>query len=325
MSEWLYEAGIGENRAALVEGGDIIEAYVETDDDGPLLGTIAPARLTERPGSGRAARATLVDGTEILLASIPGGTSEGRTLLVEIVREAIPEAGRPKPARARLAPVGAVPISGPDLLARITATGIAVRQCRAHEADHLEAAGWSELLDEAETGEIAFAGGQLRMSVTPAMTLFDIDGAPPLERLALDGACATARAIRRLGIGGSIGIDFPTLADKAGRQRVVAAFDNALDAPFERTAINGFGFLQIIRPRPRASLPERIAVDPVAARLRGVLRGIERLRPTDPVDHRLPPSLIAAIDARPQWLADLHRRTGRPHRFDAAPAGNSGP
>ncbi|MEX7252847.1 hypothetical protein AB2D16_32835, partial [Pseudomonas aeruginosa] len=81
---------------------------------------------------------------------------------------------------------------------------------RSHETDALEAAGWSELLDEAASGEIVFPLGALRLSPTPAMTLFDVDGAPPLDTLAVAAAHAVARAIRRHGIGGSIGIDFPT-------------------------------------------------------------------------------------------------------------------
>ena len=318
MSEWLYEAGIGENRAALVEHGEIVEAHVEPDNAGLSLGTIAEARLVERPGAARAARIAFGDGSEALLDAIPKGLSEGRSLLVEIVREAIPEAGRPKPARARIAGEGAIPLPGPDLLARITASGVPVRTCQPHQGDELEAAGWSELLDEAASGEIAFPGGQLRMSVTPAMTLFDIDGAPPVEPLAVAGGIAAARAIRRFGIGGSIGVDFPTLADKPARNRVVEAFDAALPQPFERTAINGFGFLQVVRRRPRASLPELLALDPAAAELRAVLRRIERSGATDPVEHRLPARLIAALDQRPDWRAALHRRTGRPHLFSLA-------
>lgn len=318
MSEWLYEAGIGENRAALIEGREIVEARIEPDDAGPTLGTIAEARLIERPTANRGARIELADGGEALLDAIPKGLSEGRALLVEIVREAIPEAGRPKPPRARLASEGAGPAPSPDLLARITATGISVRTCQPHQADALEAAGWSELLAEAASGEIAFPGGQLRMSVTPAMTLFDIDGAPPLEPLAIGGGIAAARAIRRFGIGGSIGVDFPTLPDKPARNRVVEAFDGALPQPYERTAINGFGFLQVVRRRPRASLPELLALDPLAAELRAMLRRIERGGPTDPTAHRLPPALFAALDRRPDWLTALHRRTGRPHLFSPA-------
>ena len=109
MSEWLYEAGIVENRAARIEDGTIVEAHVETDDAGPQPGMIAPARLIERPGAGRSARIAFADGTEALLDAIPKGLSEGRDLMVEIVREGIPEAGRPKPPRARIAPDGAMP------------------------------------------------------------------------------------------------------------------------------------------------------------------------------------------------------------------------
>src|SRR3546814_16145476 len=83
------------------------------------------------------------------------------------------------------------------------------------------------------------------------MTLFDVDGAAPLLDLAIAGATATAVAIRRLDIGGSIGIDLPTLGGKAERQRVVEAIDATLPLPFERTALNGFGFLQIIPPPPQ--------------------------------------------------------------------------
>lgn len=320
MSEWLYEAGIGENRAALITDGEIVEASVEPDDAGPRLGTVAVAKLIERPQPHRAARIAFADGTEALLDTIPKGLSEGREVLVEIAREAIPEAGRPKPPRARIAVESAEPAPGPDLFARITATGIPVRVCQPHQPDRFEAAGWSELLAEAASGEITFPGGQLRMSVTPAMTLFDIDGAPPVEPLAIAGGKAAARAIRRFAIGGSIGIDFPTLADKPARNRVVEAFDTVLPQPFERTAINGFGFLQIVRRRARASLPELLALDPVAADLRAVLRRIERSGATDPTEHRLPTPLVAALSKRPQWLDALHRRTGRPHLFKSCPA-----
>ena len=51
MPEWLYEAGIGEARAALVADGAIVEAAIERPS--PLrLGTIAPARLVELTAGG---------------------------------------------------------------------------------------------------------------------------------------------------------------------------------------------------------------------------------------------------------------------------------
>ncbi len=307
MAEWLYEAGIGESRAALVKDGRILEAAIELHDAGPRVGAVLRARLADR---GPPAIVTLDGDGEAMLVRLPPGLSQGATLLVTVTREAIPEPGRFKRAKAEPAPADAVPVAGPDLLARIAATGAPVHRLRAHEADALEAAGWSELLDEAATGEIAFAGGALRMTPTPAMTLFDVDGPTSSTPLALAAAPVAAEAIRRHGIGGSIGIDFPTVAGREPRQAVAAALDAALVPPFERTAVNGFGFLQIVRPRPRVSLPELLRADPVGAEARAALRRLERVPPGAPRRHRLPAAVLARIVARPDWLAELARRTG---------------
>ncbi len=309
LAEWLYEAGIGEARAALVDGGTILKARIALE--GTLsVGTVAEARLVEALGGGQG-RVTLLDGSgDALLAAVPRGLSVGRTLLVTIVREAIPEPGRAKLAKAVVAAEGAGPACGPDLLERLRETGLPIRECRAHEADMLEAAGWSEVLDEAVTGEIAFAAGVLRMSPTPAMTLFDVDGSGPLDALAVAAATAVGQAIIRHGIGGSIGVDFPSVQGKGPRQAVAAAIDAALEPPFERTALNGFGFLQIVRPRPRASLPELLRADPVGTAARAALRQIERSPPGASRRHTLPAAVKARIEARPDWLAELSRRTG---------------
>src|SRR4051812_8343574 len=45
LAEWLYEAGIGEARAALVENGVIVEARIDRDDGRLKAGDIRPARL----------------------------------------------------------------------------------------------------------------------------------------------------------------------------------------------------------------------------------------------------------------------------------------
>lgn len=311
MAEWLYEAGIGETRAALVEQGRIIEAAIECEGSGPRAGTIAEGRLVEIITSRLQGRVTLGDGSDVLLEGIPPGLSEGRTLFVRVVREAIPEPGRNKLPKAIAALDEAAPQPGPDLLARITASGQPVRQCHAHEPDMLEAAGWSELLEEAETGEIAFQGGALRLSITPAMTLFDVDGSLPATTLSVAAASAVGAAILRHAIGGSIGIDFPTMPDKAARKAAGDALDAALPLPFERTAINGFGFMQIVRRRARASLPEILREDPVGAALRAALRRFERDTSPGPLRLALPPAQQARLSARTDWRAVLAERTGR--------------
>ena len=317
LPEWLYEAGIGESRAALIDdattdGRNIVEAAIELPT--PLrLGTVARAKLVELTAGGMGRLD--IAGTEAVIPRIPHGVTKGASLTVEIVREAIPESGRPKPARAVAS--DAALQDGPDLLARLHATGLPVRILRAHEPDALEDAGWSELLEEATSGAIVFPLGALRMSPTPAMTLFDVDGPPPLEPLAIAAARAVGATIRRMGIGGSIGIDFPTLANKSARQAVADAIDAALPQPFERTAVNGFGFLQIVRPRPRASLPELLRADPAAAIARALLRRLEREPPGSPLHHRVSPAVHARLMAHPDWLAELARHTGVTHRLDS--------
>ncbi len=312
--EWLYEAGIGEARAALVDDDQIVEAAIELDTDALKVGLIAPARLVELL-PGRRGRATL-DGGEALINHLPPGITQGASLTVEIIREALPEAGRAKLAKA--VPSDLPPCPAPTLYERLVATGLLVRSPRAHEPDALEAAGWSELLDEAVSGEIVFPLGALRLSPTPAMTLFDVDGAPPLDTLAVAAAHAVARAIRRHGIGGSIGIDFPTIAGKAQRNAVAGAIDESLPQPFERTAMNGFGFLQIVRPRPRASIPEILRADPVGAATRAALRTLERTPPTASRRHTLPAAVHTRLMTRPDWIAELARRAGVVHELESA-------
>jgi len=307
LAEWLYEAGIGEARAALVEDGRIIEARIERPG-GLKLGAVLEGQLIERVAAGLS-RVETPHGAAVI-ERLPSGITLGARLTVEVMREAIPEPGRPK--LAKVAASEAAPRDADDLLARCQASGFPVRLLRAHEADALEAAGWSEVLDEAETGEIAFAGGALRMSPTPAMTLFDVDGPGAPAALALQAAQAAAMAIVRLDIGGSIGIDFPTLGNKAERQAAAEAIDAVLPQPFERTAINGFGFLQIVRPRRRASLPELLRADPVAAAALALLRAIERTPPPVPPVQFAGPRVATWLAAHPDLVAELSRRTGVP-------------
>jgi Ribonuclease G/E len=307
LAEWLYEAGIGEARAALVEGGRIVEARIERP--GALrVGAVFEARLVERVAAGLS-RVEGYAGAAVI-AHVPQGVTEGARLRVEVVREALPEAGRVK--LAKVVATDAEPIAGPDLLERCRTSGVPVRTLRAHEPDALEAAGWSEVLDEALTGEIAFAGGSLRLSPTPAMSLFDVDGPGAVPALAVAAATAAAEAIVRLDIGGSIGVDFPTVTGKSERLAVAEAIDAVLPQPFERTALNGFGFLQIVRPRPRASLPELLRADPVAMEALALLRRIERIPPPVAPVHDAPPRVAAWLAARPELIAALSKATGVP-------------
>jgi hypothetical protein len=312
LAEWLLEEGIGEVRAVLVQDGCIVEAQIELPDTLPV-GSVLRAKLTKILVPGRRGLVTLEGGEEAILEALPPRLTEGQALSAEIIREPIPEAGRPKRASCRYSEDA--PRAGPRLAERI---GRAIRH-RPPGPDRFEGAGWSELLEEALTGEIAFPGGALRMSVTPAMTLFDVDGTLPPAALAAAGAQAAARAIRRMGIGGSVGIDLPTLPGKAERQAAAAALDAVLPQPFERTAVNGFGFLQVVRRRERASLPELLQSDPAGAAARALLRRAEWETGAGERTLHGAPAVIARLQARPDWIAELARRIGAPVALRAEP------
>ena len=290
MPDWLIERGIGEARAVLVEGRQIIEARILRDGVVPA-GSILAARLKS---AGRPAVA-IFDRQEYLLPKGAPGVTEGSRLSIEVTREAI---GGPEPWKRPLARVTDEVLPASPMPDGRELTFPAQR-------DELEEAGWSDLLDEARSGIIRFAGGELRVSPTPAMTLIDVDGALPPAELCVTGARAAALAVRRHGIGGSIGIDLPTIGGKAARQAAAAAVDALLPQPFERTAVNGFGFLQIVRPRRHASMFE-LAADRAAFEARALLR--RAAREVGAIRLAAHPAVVAALHTA--WLDKLSRQVG---------------
>ena len=138
------------------------------------------------------------------------------------------------------------------------------------------------------------------------MTMIDVDGWLEAAELAQVAAWASARAIRRLDLGGSIGIDFPTLGDKEARRTVDGILDEYLLKPSERTAINGFGFVQVVRPRPRASFID-LARDRGPFEARALLRRVTAETPGGKriVAH---PSVIAVLEKHRAWLDVLARQ-----------------
>jgi ribonuclease G len=308
LAEWWIEDGIGETRCALVEDGGIVEARILIDGI-MAAGSVLAARLVSIGSGGRNAVARDASGSEYLLPRTPAGVTEGAALTIAITREAIPgaEPWKRPIARATDQPAAPAPAFEANHLPFPPSS-----------ADVLAGAGWNDLCEEAESAIVDFPGGSLRISPTPAMTLIDVDGMLPPVELAIAGSAAAAKAIRRLGIGGSIGIDLPTVAGKAARQAASAAIDAHLPQPFERTAMNGFGFVQIVRPRLRASLLE-IFGDRSPAAARALLR---RAALAGPGARRLAahPAVTAVLDAHPEWLQGLARQIGGAVSLRADPA-----
>ena len=293
MPDWWIERGIGETRFALVEDGAIVEARIDLEGAVPA-GTVLEARLKQiaRPAI------AVAGGVEYLLPKGALGVTEGAALNIEVTRQAIPGG---EPWKRPLAKATDETVrEAPPLIGRELPFPA--------PRDELGQAGWNDLIDEARTGVVRFAGGELRIAATPAMTLIDVDGTLPPDELAVLGAGEAAKAVRRLAIGGSIGIDLPTVGSKAVRQAAAAAIDAQLDQPFERTAVNGFGFIQIVRPRRRTSLIE-LAQDRAAFEARALLRraAFERSGAKTLIAH---PAGIALLEARPHWIEALSRQIG---------------
>ena len=301
MPEWLVERGIGETRAVLADGDAIIEARIQLDGAVPA-GSVVRARLTSIGTNGRNAVAVDENGSEYLLPRGAPGGIEGAAIAVEVTRERIPGSEPWKRPLARLAEKA--PKTLPPLVERLGARPLPFPA----PEDRLGQLGWNDVVDEARSGIATFTGGELRISATPAMTLIDVDGYLPPEELARIGAGQAARAVRRLDLGGSIGVDLPTSGSKAARQGAAAAIDAELPQPFERTAVNGFGFVQIVRPRLRPSLLE-LAQDRAAFEGRALLRraAFERPGPKRLVAH---PAVISLLESRPDWRAELARQVG---------------
>ena len=305
MPEAVVERGIGETRAIVVAGGVAVEFHVERTDGGWRAGDVREVRLATIlvPGVRGIVAAGGVEG---LITPLPPALTEGITFRVAVVREALAEAGR-----ARLAKVVATTDSvrsGLGLVERLRARGMMVREVAVAGADFADL-GWDEAVDAASTGRVAFNGGSLTISPTPAMTVIDVDGDLPPAALALAAADAAAAAIRRFDLTGSIGIDFPTVADKGVRTAIGVRLDAALPPPFERTAVNGFGFAQIVRPRLRASFVEALRADRAATAALGLLRAAER-DGFGTGDLVAAPQVIQWLAARPGLVAELSRRRG---------------
>lgn len=307
MADWLVEEGIGEHRAVRLSGDRIVQARVEWP--GRLAaGHVGDAILVSRAAGAPRGMVQFSSGEEALADRLPREASEGAAIRVEVVRAAIGERGRTKLAQARPSDK---PPARPTLADRLQAEGHA-----AQVVHRFPECGWDELIGEALDGTVAFAGGSLLFAPTPGMTVIDIDGTLSPRELALAAVTPLAEAVRRFDLGGSVGIDFPTLQAKADRRAVDEALGTALGGwPHERTAMNGFGFVQIVARLERPSLLHLARLSRSGFAARRLLRRAERVAEPGALLLTCHPAVEAAL--RPEWREELARRAGREVRIAA--------
>jgi hypothetical protein len=303
---WLIEQGIGEPRALLDEGEQVLAAKLSWPGE-ITAGERCSGKLTTKLKGTRRGVALLPNGTEALVDHLPPSITEGQNLNLMITRTPIAERGRLKRAQARAVETDA------------TAGHAAAQQGQVIR--RFPAGLWDEVWHAASSGSIDFPGGEVLVSVTPAMTVIDIDGIGSPREIALAAVPAIARSLAWFDLGGNIGIDFPTLAEKADRRAVDEALGAALaNWPHERTAMNGFGFVQLVARLEGPSLLHRFATARLGMAARIALRRAEIAAESGTgrvLELTVHPALTAKL--KEAWLEELTRRTGRTVAVKADP------
>lgn len=307
MADIAFDESPGEIRALLFEEGQAVE-YHSRRALHAALGTIADARLISRQGP--RSFLMLANGDELLLPA-PLTESEGARIRVEVIRERMSGPGDIKMAVVRRSDDELRTISLGDW-----------RDAMAARADHIISA--PEAFDDVEAlalaGHVVSEGVTLWFERTKAGLVFDVDGFGDALAANLVAAREIARLLRLFQVGGAALVDFITLDSKAARLAIAEAFDEASAAdprPFERTGLNGFGLMQIIRPRVRASLldalfgPNRVSPGDESRAL-ALLRAASRSTGAGVRRCSVPPP-VATLLAQPRWqplVAEAARLAG---------------
>lgn len=240
----------GQTLSAGLAGDRLVELRIERASDGAQPGD-ALQGVVRRAG---AACFLEMAGEQVLLDRAQS-LREGQPVTALVTRAAIPEPGRLKPARATPARGAVAPrAGGPEPIERIDRFP--------------ERLGVDEALEAALTGLIDCGDFALGLERTRIGLVIDVDGGGDPLATNLAAAPRIARLLRLWQVGGATLIDFRGLATRRARQQVTDAMLAALAAsdprPFDHTAINGFGLMQVVRARARPSVLDRLLGTEVA-------------------------------------------------------------
>lgn len=334
MSRYLlWDAAPGEIRLMLHEKGKLLELRLLRLLDGkaPMLpGCSQQVRLGPKLSGNRAL--VHYDGGEGEISPVPD-TTEGSWLSAQLVRAPVPEPGRWKRPVFRSAEsitfgIGDYILSHwPNLTAIVCAGPMAAAQIRSLLGDACpDIQIDSEAITDTQfdlwcergiTGEFVIDGGLLSIERTRAMTMIDIDAVKAAHNVNRAAARAIPWLLRLYGIGGQVGIDFLASANKAERAEIDAELAKACAqlGQHERTAVNGFGFAQLVLPRPGPSVMETLCgiewqTPSVETQALMLLREAAQSQGTGAREIIANDAIIHQIEAWPMLLAELQSGLG---------------
>ena len=335
-------------RSGLVESGELTEFRIirprHPEKALYQAGEAYIARVIERTGP----RTALVSlGLEqAILDPAPADCKAGRLVSVTMSRSAIPEPGRWKPAKVKLAAEPAATQAEPCwhfsnepwalFLHRLSphisaivcadasmAVDVAREMGSAAPPVHVDSrriddADFDTLIETATTGQVTLEQGvQLSIERTRAMTMIDVDGFGDPAALNMIAARHIPALLRMFDIGGPVAIDFIATANRNDRIAIADAFDETATGlgQHERTAVNGFGLMQVVRPRTGPSIPELLcATTPgrlsTESRAIALLRAAGRSQGIGPRRLVAPPAIIDLIRQWPWETAALRHALG---------------
>ena len=254
----VIDEAVGETRAAVYEGKALVELYTLrwSGEDAPQIGDIYVGRIHEVSKDLGAAfidlgteqqgflRFTMASGAprfqqgQYIRLSVTGERSGDKSVIVKFIET---EAGVDKPYR----------------VSRLT---MQERMSKRFRDDISFETGAVNILDEACEREVAIpGGGSISVERTRAMWVIDIDrGTQATGFDASLAACKLiAKTIRLRGIGGLIAIDFPNLRQRAQRDAVFAAMEEAFAVDPHQIKIaplSRFGVIEMSRSQGGQSL-----------------------------------------------------------------------
>ena len=228
----------------LLEDGEPVSLHIGRTGKA-ALGSVHEARILSNHAGG--AFVALGGGEEALLSPAPK-LPEGASVRVDIIREAMAAPGEIKLAVARVTDAAVSTLTDAQTwdarVAALAATPVA--------SDSLD-----DHFDIAFAGRSEIAGGTVWFERTKAGLVFDVDGTVDASAVNLAAAREVARLLRLFSVGGSAIIDFISTDNKAARLAIGVVFDQAAAAdprPFERTAVNGYGLMQVVRAKRQPSI-----------------------------------------------------------------------